>query len=842
MGNMSGSYGSHYTLWLDVKTNSQNIAENYSNVTVNLYLQFDGSSYYAYTNNATSGNIVVDGLNNGYSISSINFSSGVKKDLLLASWTGNVGHNSDGTKSLTVSGSWNTNTSRIGSGSVSTTINLTKINRYAKFTEFYISGKTVNSISYAWNTDAACDANQYSLNGGAWQNGNWPYFTINGLSPNTKYSLKIRSKRTDSQLWTESSTIDVTTYAIAKMTAAPDVDLGHSMYITFNNPSGTTIKYFLEALYWDNSEHKITVRDVTDVTGKNNATITLTTNELNKIYNLIPHLNQCILRYGIRTFCNGKTYDHFIDKTGYVVNSNPIFNNFTYEDTDEYIVWLTGNNQTILKGYSNIKATISSANKAIAQNGATMKTYKLDIGSESAEDSYSSNSDVSLQTYNVLSNVIQVRATDSRGNTTKVEKIVANYKEYFPINIISMSATRENNVGETVILNFKAKFWNQSFGSVANTIKSCIYKYKKSSESAYKDGTTTLTYTINGNELIGTLVIEGDTVNKGFNISETYNIQLYIKDELSDKTFTITLGSGNPAIAIYKNRVAIGQKYDESRNDAIQVNGKAKFTSPNNHEFLVGEDSIYWKENGYGDKFKMIAEFSGADDDNKMKIMAAVGGAGADPELYDVFRISGKNGNAWIKGNLSIGAMAKNTTATWIPVFKDGRLDYTERKFGGSKQPTNYPTNGDFLATLDFLSWWNGAYAAGGASNLTYCHQGIIQAKPDALYGNADGTTGSVTLSNSCANYDLIEIIFGKGYKYFNCARCTAVDNRIVSLVSAVHLNDTDKQILFRNVLFSGTSITTVGQGVTNFGSTTCQSWNSNEIKIFKVLGYKISP
>lgn len=129
MGNMSGSYGSHYTLWQSITQNSQDIANNKSNVTVNMYLSFDGSSYYAYTNNATSGSMTINGSTTNYSIASINFSSGQAKDILLATWTGDIAHNDDGTKTLSVSGSWNTDTTRIGSGSCSTSKTLSTIPR-----------------------------------------------------------------------------------------------------------------------------------------------------------------------------------------------------------------------------------------------------------------------------------------------------------------------------------------------------------------------------------------------------------------------------------------------------------------------------------------------------------------------------------------------------------------------------------------------------------------------------------------------------------------------------------------------------------------------------------------
>lgn len=130
MGNMSGSYGEHYTLWQSITVNSQNIAENYSNVTVKMYLTFDGSSYYAFTNSETYGTMSIDGYPAmTYGISNLAFSSGQAKTITLATWNGNIGHSADGTKKLVVTGTWDTDTSRIGSGSCSTSSILATIPR-----------------------------------------------------------------------------------------------------------------------------------------------------------------------------------------------------------------------------------------------------------------------------------------------------------------------------------------------------------------------------------------------------------------------------------------------------------------------------------------------------------------------------------------------------------------------------------------------------------------------------------------------------------------------------------------------------------------------------------------
>ena len=76
--------------------------------------------------------------------------------------------------------------------------------RYANFTRHYVSGTTLNTLSVHWEVDANCDVYQYSLNGGAWTDCSWPNYTISGLSPGTKYNIRTRVRRTDSQLYTTS--------------------------------------------------------------------------------------------------------------------------------------------------------------------------------------------------------------------------------------------------------------------------------------------------------------------------------------------------------------------------------------------------------------------------------------------------------------------------------------------------------------------------------------------------------------------------------------------------------------------------------------------------------------
>ena len=496
-----------------------------------------------------------------------------------------VSHNSDGTKSINYSFSVNDGSGQsytCGNASASGSMNLSTIPRYAK-ASISLNSKTVNSVKLNYSADATIDGIWVSKNGGAWESGYALTSPINvsGLSPNTKYTLKIRVKRLDSQLYSESNSIEVTTHQIATLSSVPNVNIGSAHTITWANPSGASTS--LKLCKTNNS----VIIDYGTVTGTSKA-ITPTAS---KIYPLTPNSNTYKARYILTTTANGKSYTNSKDFTFTVTNSNPTFNNFTYQDTNTTITALTGNNQILVNGYSNVKATISTANKATAKNSATMKSYKLLIGTKNTTANYNASADVNMSINQVNNNVIDLYAIDSRGNSTKVSK-TATIKKYSNIKIKSLSATRQNNIGTITTLNFEGEFWNASFGSVANAITSCKYKYKTTSSSTWIDGKTTLTYTISGNKITGSLNIQGDAGTDGFSVANSFDIQLILADKLSSATYNIILSSGNPALAIYKNNVAIGQQYNTSEGSKFQVNGDISLTNRANGININGHKGI----------------------------------------------------------------------------------------------------------------------------------------------------------------------------------------------------------------------------------------------------------
>lgn len=119
---------------------------------------------------------------------------------------------------------------------------------------------------------------------------------------------------------------------------------------------------------------------------------------------------------------------------------------------------------------------------------------------------------------------------------------------------------------------------------------------------------------------------------------------------------------------------------DTMSGDLSLPNSKIKFSN---------NGGVEWKESGYGDGFRIIPDFNGTDDSNKLKIQGSTGKAGDNLNFNDIASISAKNGNVDFKGSVSAAAGFKgtwngytadfataNTENTWILVLKGTTIQH----------------------------------------------------------------------------------------------------------------------------------------------------------------------
>ena len=439
---------------------------------------------------------------------------------------------------------------------------------YTTTASVWVSSRTENTITVASSSNVTASSTKYRIAQYGGSYGSWQTSaTFSGLYSDTTYTIQVE-KVGQASGEAGYNTVSTTTYRYPYCTNSPDFYIGNDVTFTLYNPLGR----YVSVNILDASGTRI----VTGY-GTSGTTVTSTATDVvkNALYRSIPSATsgkyQVEVIYASVTNIrnNGnKYYTKGIEK--------PTFSNFTYEDTNSKTIALTGNNQILVNGYSNLKVTISTDNKAYSNYGSPIDKYRLNVGNMSSiEKAYSSSAAVELSINAVNSPSITVTAIDKRG-CPKQQPKTATFKGYFKPIIKSMAATRDNGgVGSQVTLSFNGEWWNDNFGKVANTIKQIEYYYKRTIDSSWTKGNIIIIPSINGNNFSGDIEIEGP-INKGFDVSTAYNVKMVVTDELDSSTaYQTTLGTGTPAIAIWQNNVSVGQKYDENLGGVFQVRGEA---------------------------------------------------------------------------------------------------------------------------------------------------------------------------------------------------------------------------------------------------------------------------
>ena len=329
-------------------------------------------------------------------------------------------------------------------------------------------------------------------------------------------------------------------------------------------------------------------------------------------------------------------------------------------------------------------------------------------------------------------------------------------------------------------------------------------------------------------------------------IESSYEIRVLVTDS-GGTTFSRTLPIGTIKFPIDVKAkgagVAIGKVAETD--GLFEVDFKTKLTGG-----LDGD--IHWKEDGYGDKFAISPSFEGSGDLNLLKIQGAVGDANTNPSLYDLITISGLSGNMWIKGN----ADAKNLlihrgTASDLNAIKDtcGIYLYDDNT---SNRPSNLAAWGSVINYK--CSSWSYQIAFGNylidtepqlLAVRTYVNDVWIDwqyvgGRKKTLYENAEGSSGTITLSESAANFEYLEIYYlstsdsGTGYAQ-NSTRVYKPNGKSAWL-STGYCGPSDFNVKLCSVLISGTQITRP-YGYWEFNHNRAET--TNYIGITKVVGYE---
>lgn len=157
------------------------------------------------------------------------------------------------------------------------------------------------------------------------------------------------------------------------------------------------------------------------------------------------------------------------------------------------------------------------------------------------------------------------------------------------------------------------------------------------------------------------------TVNQYFGNGNVVTIDPKPTDDvtLSANTTVLSLGdvpTRNTQLAFHYDTNTIKyRRHDDSKwNDWVVLIHSGNYASYSDGRYVkkagdtmtgtlgMGANTIYWKEDGFGDKFGLTPYFSGTDDNNYLAFMSSVGEAGTDPAMSAKMVLTGL-------GNVGIG-------------------------------------------------------------------------------------------------------------------------------------------------------------------------------------------
>lgn len=319
--------------------------------------------------------------------------------------------------------------------------------------------------------------------------------------------------------------------------------------MTYSNPAGNNLTILRAGIYQgDTSIPLVAYRDIP----KNGSSYTfnLTDSERQAIRAAFANSNSGTVRFYLWSNIAGNEARPNIAKTVSIINANPTFNNFTYADTNSATKAITGNDQYIIQGKSTLRATITTANKAVPKKLATIQQYIGMVGGQTTTTNYSSNNVVNIDFGTINSNTdisLSVTARDSRNNRTSVNKNVS-VVPYNAPTVIARGERRNNFDKETKIhiegLVSLLRIGNSNKNSV-NSSNGVQYRYREQGTSNWIKDWTGLTSTMGANGVIGTTDFW-----LNLNNIKSYEFEVQITDKLSTTKVNFIVGVGVPIMRI----------------------------------------------------------------------------------------------------------------------------------------------------------------------------------------------------------------------------------------------------------------------------------------------------
>lgn len=582
------------TVW----SSSENITDNTSSVNAKLYVGSTGG--YSAVGSNLNYRITINGNSKTDSGVSYNISAG--GEVYLGQHTVTVAHDSDGTKSITISVLADGN-AYLGGGSDSFTARLDTIPRKSKLTTTPSweagSNLTLNISRYSSSFRHEIELYIKHKTTGEWEHVKQIVFDAGETSKSTAFSTANNEELYDHlngnstaesylilQTYSGSTYIG-SNYYNGTITAKLASTLSSSASFTIGEPVDVSISRDTSAFthtvrFYVNN---VLIKTLTGV--ETSATWTPTTTEKNNMYQQTVNSNSIASKIEVDTYYASEMVRNTRTKTGTatVKNSNPTFTGtgITYKDSNTVTSALTGNDQFIIQKKSTVQVTIPAINRAIGTNYATMVNYTATLNGVSLTQNWHATNAIvfNMGVADSKSDLtLSIKAKDSRGNTTTITKIIKMLPYLPPVALPSVE--RLNGIEAPTAINIAGSFYPLTIGGVVKNALTPIVGQTSAIQYRYKENTSSAAFPTTWTNMTFPAPTSAGkfTANPGtetLDIGKAYVFEIRVTDKLSTETFTITVSKGTPLFALDSVRNSIGFNSTPTQKDTFEMFGKMLF-------------------------------------------------------------------------------------------------------------------------------------------------------------------------------------------------------------------------------------------------------------------------
>lgn len=467
----------------------------------------------------------------------------------------------------------------------------------------------------------------------------------------------------------------------------------------------------------------------------------------------------------------------------FVVNSNPTISG-TVEDTNTSAIQATGNKNKLIRYISNAKVVIT----ATAKNSATISSVKVVNGSQTKTTATSTINAVDSGTFNLS-------CIDSRGLSASAT-VTKTLVEYIKPVITGVILNRPSTTSNTINASVQGLCFNETFGAKTNTFE-LKWRYKKSTETTWSSYTT-VTATRTGNNF----TFSGE-LGTDFSYTEAFNFEFVLSDYFTSNTYSTTVTRGLPIIDIGKDDVDV--------NGVLKENGKRVITS--NGGTLSGQLNCQFINSTRGNEWNFVPSDSLATDMN-------VG--------YRSCNTSGEN----------------TSNAINVYKFRNGQKGWANvqaKEIEAVAGLLKSTSNGNVVSIGSQNSSWCHIYNSANIpfyfNRIVYANNGHRLIGYKEIYSNNTGVTGTITLSESAANFNMLEIFYHGDTDTYSSVRIWSPNGKRIAL-DLSYINKDNHWIQGVNKSISGKNITTINASETKISVSPPGVSKTDYIKITKVLGW----